>query len=332
MDKKNEEVIKPVSRFSKFVQKIITIKNMIKNYLFASSLKQIRADVATRSVMLDVIIAVLPAAFYGVVIFGWRAAVIIAVSVLSALLSEFIWNKALKKPNSLGDLTAVVTGILLALSLPTTSPFWMAALGSAIAIIIVKQMFGGVGHNIANPAVTAQIVLMVSFPATMTRFYEPFSTVISSATPLIKSTEYSLKELLFGMHTGTIGETSVVMLVIGGLYLIMRHIISPIIPITFIGTVFVFSWALGINPLIAILSGGLLLGAIFMATDYATSPKNNLGKLIFGIGCGIITVVIRQFATLPEGVSYAILFMNLLVPHINSLTTPKSFEKGEDKQ
>ncbi len=304
----------------------------MRDSLTVSSSPHIHLGITTQSVMLDVIIALIPAAVYGTVIFGWRAAVIIAVCVLSAVLSEFIWNKALKKPNSLGDLTAVVTGLLLALNLPSSLPFWMAALGSAVAIIIVKQMFGGLGHNFANPAITARIVLMVSFPAAMTKFFEPFSVTVSSATPLADATEYTLRELLFGMHAGTIGETSVLMLVIGGLYLIMRRVISPIIPVSFIGTVFVFSWVLGVNPVQAIFSGGLLLGAIFMATDYVTSPTFKWGKLIFGVGCGIITVVIRQFASLPEGVSYSILVMNLLVPHINSLTTPKPFGWEADKK
>ena len=304
----------------------------MRNNLTVSSSPHIHSGVTSQSIMLDVIIALLPAAVYGVFIFGWRAAVLIAVCVASAALSEFLWNKALKKPNSLGDLTAVVTGLLLALNLPSSLPVWMAALGSAIAIIVVKQMFGGLGHNFANPAITARIVLMVSFPAAMTKFFEPFSMTVSSATPLASGAEYTLRELFFGMHAGTIGETSVVMLVIGGLYLVMRRVISPIIPVSFIGTVFVFSWVLGANPIQAIFSGGLLLGAIFMATDYVTSPTFNWGKLIFGIGCGIITVVIRQFASLPEGVSYSILVMNLLVPHINSLTMPKPFGWEADKK
>lgn len=297
----------------------------MRNNLTVSSSPHIHSGITSQSIMLDVIIALIPVSIYGVFIFGLRAAVLIAVCVATAVLSEFLWNKALKKPNSLGDLTAVLTGLLLALNLPSSLPFWMAAVGSAVAIIVVKQMFGGLGHNFANPAITARIVLMVSFPAAMTKFYEPFSIVVSSATPLANGAEYTIKELFFGMHGGTIGETSVILLLVGGLYLIMRGVISPIIPASFIGTVFVFSFVLGANPFAAIFSGGLMLGAFFMATDYVTSPTFNWGKLIFGVGCGIITVVIRQFASLPEGVSYSILVMNLLVPHINSLTMPKPF-------
>ena len=304
----------------------------MRDNLTVSSSPHIHSGITAQSIMLDVIIALLPAAVFGTFIFGWRAAVLIVVCVATAVLSEFLWNKALKKPNSLGDLTAVVTGLLLALNLPSSLPFWMAALGSAIAIIIVKQMFGGVGHNFANPAITARIVLMVSFPAAMTKFFEPFSMTVSSATPLANGADYTLREVFFGVHSGSIGETSAVMLILGGLYLVMRRVISPIIPVSFIGTVFVFSLILGVNPITAIFSGGLLIGAIFMATDYVTSPTFNWGKLIFGVGCGIITVVIRQFAALPEGVSYSILVMNLLVPHINNLTVPKPFGWEADKK
>lgn len=297
----------------------------MRNNLTVSSSPHLHSDFSTTGIMLDVIIALIPAAVYGTVIFGLKAALMIAVCIVSAVLSEFIWNKALKKQNSLGDLSAVVTGLLLALNLPSSLPVWMAALGSAIAIIVVKQMFGGIGHNFANPALTARIVLTVSFPAAMTRFLEPFTDTVSSATPLADSVGYSVRELLFGMHGGSIGETSALMLTLGGIYLILRRVISPIIPVSFIGTVFIFSLIIGADPIKAILSGGLILGAFFMATDYVTSPTFKWGKLIFGIGCGVITVVIRNFAALPEGVSYAILVMNLLVPHINTLTGPKPF-------
>ncbi len=297
------------------------------NKLVVSSSPHIQSPDTTSGIMLDVIIALLPATVYGIILFGWRAALLIAVTVAAAVLSEFIWNKALKKENSLGDLSAVVTGLILALNLPSTLPLWMAALGSAIAIIVIKQMFGGLGHNFANPAMTARIVLMVSFPVAMTTFMQPLGNTLTGATPLADPTSYGTMELLFGMHGGAIGEGNVILLAIGGIYLIARRVISPIIPVSFIATVFLMSWALGINPVSAILSGGLFLGAIYMATDYVTSPTFNWGKLIFGVGCGILTVVIRAFASLPEGVSYSILLMNLLVPYINSLTTHKPFFK-----
>lgn len=295
------------------------------NKLTVSSSPHIHSPDTTAGIMLDVIIALMPATIYGIILYGWRAALILAVSIASALLSEFIWNKLLKKENSLGDLSAALTGLLVGLNVPSAMPVWMVALGSAIAIIIVKQMFGGLGHNFANPAMTARIVLMVSFPAAITHYFEPFGSIPAEATPLIDGGAFTIKELLLGMHGGCIGEGNALLLLIGGVYLILRRVISPIIPTSFIGTVFVMSWILGANPVTAILSGGLFLGAIFMATDYVTSPTFNLGKLIFGVGCGIITVVIRLYAALPEGVSYAILLMNLIVPYINDLTRPKPF-------
>lgn len=295
------------------------------NKLIVSSSPHIHSPDTTAGIMLDVIIALMPATVYGIILFGLRAAVILAVSIISALLSEYIWNKLMKKENSLGDLSAALTGLLVGLNVPSTMPVWMVALGSAIAIIIVKQMFGGLGHNFANPAMTARIVLMVSFPAAITNYFEPFGSIVTQSTPLIDGGSFTLKELLLGMHGGCIGEGNAMLLLIGGVYLILRRVISPIIPASFIGTVFIMSWILGANPVTAILSGGLFLGAIFMATDYVTSPTFNWGKLIFGVGCGIITVVIRLYAALPEGVSYAILLMNLVVPYINDFTRPKPF-------
>ncbi|MBQ0084048.1 MAG: RnfABCDGE type electron transport complex subunit D [Clostridiales bacterium] len=296
------------------------------NKLTVTSSPHIHTYDSTSSIMLAVIIALVPAAIYGTIIFGWYAGVIILVSVASSLLFEFLWNRIMKKPNSLGDLSAVVTGLLLALNLPPRVPLYVPVIGSLIAIIVVKQMFGGLGNNFVNPAIAARIVLMVSFPKLMTEFYEPFSEIVSSATPLASGTQ-SLKELFLGMHAGCIGETSVLLLAICGIGLIVTKIIDPIIPFTYIGTVFLLSWAFGMNPLYAVMSGGLMIGAFFMATDYVTSPTFPLGKLIFGIGCGLLTVVIRKFASLPEGVSYSILLMNILVPHIDNLTAIKPFGK-----
>lgn len=300
----------------------------MRSFLNVTSSPHIKHFDTTAGIMIDVIIALLPACIYGCVIFGWSAFFVLLTTVGSAVISEFVWNKLLKKENSLGDFSAVVTGLLLGMNLPSTIPLWMAAIGSAVAIIVVKQMFGGIGHNFANPAITARIVLLVSFPAAMTNFVSPIDGV-TSATPLTYIADPSLapttKQLFFGMHGGCIGETSAFLLLIGGLYLIIRKVISPIIPVCFIGTVAILSAIFKLDLGVSILGGGLMLGAIFMATDYTTSPTTNWGKLIFGIGCGALTFVIRKFAALPEGISYSILIMNILVPYINKATFKKPF-------
>ncbi|MBR7132474.1 MAG: RnfABCDGE type electron transport complex subunit D [Clostridia bacterium] len=301
----------------------------MKEILNVTSSPHIKHTDTTSGIMLDVIIALLPAAAFGCILFGSRALAVLAVTVTVSVLSEFLWNKILKKPSTVGDLSAVVTGLLLGLNLPATVPLWMVAIGAAVAIIVVKQMFGGIGCNFANPAITARIVLLVSFPAAMTVYTEPVSDTVTSATPLtyISATEGvpTVKNLFFGMHSGCIGETSAFLLLVGGAYLVIRKVISPIIPACFVGTVALLNLVSGDNVSVAVLGGGIMLGAIFMATDYTTSPTNPLGKLIFGIGCGLITFVIRKFAALPEGVSYAILIMNILVPYINRLTRRKPF-------
>lgn len=283
----------------------------------------------TSGIMLDVIFALLPATICGIYFFGFHALLIIAVSVASAVVSEYIWCRAIKKEPSLRDLSAIVTGLLLALNLPPTLPLWMAAVGSAIAIIVVKQMFGGLGHNFANPAITARITLMVSFPTAMTTFVDPFSAAdtISTATPLSGSQEVAtdITGLFFGNYPGCIGETSALLLLAGGVYLILRRVITPEIPLAFMASAAGLALILGDDPIRTLLSGGLIIGAIFMATDYVTSPQSRPGKIIFGIGCGLITVIIRHFGNLPEGVSFSILLMNILTPHINRLTTPKPF-------
>lgn len=303
----------------------------MKSILNVTSSPHIKHPETTRGIMLDVIIALLPAAVFGCILFGWRAAVLILTCVATAILSEYIWCLALKKKQTIGDLSAVVTGLLLGMNISSKVPFWMAAIGSAVAIIVIKQMFGGLGCNFANPAITARIVLLVSFPAAMARFAEPVSDTITSATPLTyisdTASQYAptLKNLFFGLHSGCIGETSAFLLIIGGLYLVLRGVISPVTPVCFVGTVALLSFAFGDNVSIAVFGGGLMLGAIFMATDYATTPTTRWGKAIFGIGCGLITFVIRKFAAVPEGVSYAILLMNILVPYINKATLSKPF-------
>ena len=294
-----------------------------------SSSPHITSSENTSGIMLDVIFALLPATVCGIYFFGFHALLIIAVSVASAVVSEYIWCRAIKKEPSLRDLSAIVTGLLHALNLPPTLPLWMAAVGSAVAIIVVKQMFGGIGHNFANPAITARIVLMVSFPTAMTTFVDPFAAVdtVSTATPLSGSQEVAtdIAGLFFGNYPGCIGETSAILLLAGGAYLVLRRVITPHIPLAFMASAAVLALILGDDPIRTLLSGGLMIGAIFMATDYVTSPPNRLGKIIFGIGCGLITVIIRHFGNLPEGVSFSILIMNILTPHITRLTTPKPF-------
>lgn len=298
----------------------------MKEMLNVSSSPHIRHFDTTSGIMADVIFALLPACIWGCIVFGWRAVAVLLTCVIFAALSEFVWNKALKKPNSLWDLSAVVTGLLLGMNLPSTIPLWMAAIGSIAAIIVVKQMFGGLGCNFANPAIAARIILLVSFPSAMTKYNIPLSDTVSSATPLAaKVGSFNLRELFFGMNPGCIGEVSAFLLLVGGVILVIRRVITPVIPVCFIGTVALLSFISGSDPLYAVLSGGLILGAVFMATDYTTSPITVKGKAIFAVGCGIITFIIRKFGSLPEGVSYSILLMNILVPHINRFTLSKPF-------
>ena len=305
----------------------------MKELLTVASSPHIKRPDTTRGIMSDVVIALAPAATYGCILFGLRALAVLITSVSVAVLCEFLWNKALKKPNTIKDMSAVVTGLLLGMNLPPTLPLWQAAIGSAAAIIVVKQMFGGLGHNFANPAIAARIILLVSFPASMTRFTEPVSDAVTSATPLAGTAgTLSFKTLFFGMHAGSIGETSAFLLIVGGLYLVIRRVITPIIPVCFIGTVALLSLISGESVMLSVFGGGLILGAVFMATDYTTSPVTALGKAVFGVGCGVITFVIRKFGSLPEGVSYSILLMNILVPHINrfTLSKPFGFEKVKE--
>ena len=303
----------------------------MKNPLSVESSPHLKHNETTRGIMLDVIIALLPAAVYGCIIFGLRAAAVLFCTVASAVLSEYLWNKILKKPTTIGDLSAVVTGLLLGMNLTSEVPLWIAALGGVVAIIVVKGMFGGIGCNFANPAIAARIVLLVSFPAAMSKYIKPVLHTVSSATPLasldtsLQRAEITFKDMFFGKHSGAIGETCSFLLIIGGLYLISRRVITPTVPLSFIGSVALLSFIFGDDLTIAVFGGGLMLGAVFMATDYTTSPTTEWGKLVFGIGCGVITFVIRHFASLPEGVSYAILLMNILTPYINRVTRRKPF-------
>lgn len=287
--------------------------------LLVTPAPHIRDKDTTQSIMLDVIIALLPALIAAVVIFGVRALIVTAVCVIAAVLSEFLFEKGVKKPVTIQDLSAIVTGMLLAFCLPVDIPLWIAALGSVIAIVVVKQLFGGIGQNFANPAATARVILLIcSFGGAMTTW-----TVdgVSVATPLAEGVATpSLTTLFLGLHGGCLGETCSAALLIGGIYLLIRKIISWHIPVAYLGTVAIISLAGGQDLTLQLLGGGLLLGAFFMATDYTTSPMTNTGKLVYGVGCGILTMMIRLWGATPEGVSYAILLMNILTPHIDKLT------------
>ncbi|MEE1243476.1 RnfABCDGE type electron transport complex subunit D [Frisingicoccus sp.] len=310
--------------------------------LIVSSSPHISSPVKTKNIMLDVIIAMIPALIASVYFFGPRALALVAVTVAACVISEYIARKVMKRDQTIGDLSAVVTGMLLAFNYPATLPFWIAALGGVVAIIVVKQMFGGLGHNFANPAITARVILLTSFALRMTTWVEPYAwktgavDAVSAATPLgmvaSGNTEAlpTYLQMFIGERAGCLGETCIAALLIGGIYLVVKKVISPIIPVCYIATVFVFSAILGADPVMQILSGGLFLGAIFMATDYVTSPITNKGKVIYAIGCGVITVLIRQFASLPEGVSYSILLMNILTPHIENATMPRVFGVGKE--
>lgn len=286
--------------------------------------------------MLNVIIALMPALAVGCYVFGLRALLLAAVCTASCVIFEYVCRRLMKRDNTISDLSAAVTGIILAMNLPVTLPLWMAVIGSFVAIVIVKQLFGGIGQNFANPAITARIVLMVSFPTAMTNWAVPFYykdgiDAVTGPTPLV-SGDASYLDLFLGKVGGCLGETCALALLIGGLYLAARKIISLAAPVSFIGSLALLSFIGGDDPLYAVLSGGVFLGAFFMATDYATTPITNKGKIIFGLGCGIITFVIRHFGSYPEGVSFSILLMNVLTPYIEQLTRNKVFGAKEAEE
>ena len=301
--------------------------------LIVSSSPHIHSRRTTSNIMRDVVIALLPATVASIVLFGFKAALMIAVCVASAILSELIFNIVAKKEQTIGDFSAVITGLLLALNLPAKVELWQCMLGSAFAIIVVKCFFGGLGKNFANPAITGRVFLLIAFSAIAGGSHTVFTPEISAgATPLeiIKSGSEdalpSLLDMLLGNRGGAIGETCAIALIIGFVYLLCRKVISWHIPVVFVGTVFVLSLIVKQDLTIAlyeVLGGGLLIGAIFMATDYVTSPMGRLAKMIFAFGCGLITVFIRFWGAYPEGVSFAILFMNILSPYIEKIRVIK---------
>ncbi|MDO5017831.1 MAG: RnfABCDGE type electron transport complex subunit D [Lagierella massiliensis] len=305
----------------------------LQGKLAVSAIPHIRSSITSSKVMLDVIIALTPALIAGIYFFGIRALLLCLVSVCSCVLSEYAFEKLTKRPITIGDFSAVVTGLLLAFNVPVTMPLYMVIFGGIFAIIITKQLFGGLGANFMNPALAARAALMASWPKEMANFVSPGTDAVSIATPLAGG-EVELMDAFIGNMGGTIGEVSALALLIGGIYLIVRKVISIRIPFTYILTTVVFLFLFGVpaEDLIKhVLIGGLLLGSIFMATDYVTAPVSKKGQIIFAFGCGLITASIRVFGSLPEGVSYSILVMNCATPLIEKLTMPTPFGRGGKK-
>ena len=318
--------------------------------LIATSNPHIRSNETTRSIMLDVIIAMLPALAFAIFNFGLRALTLTAVSVVACIFWEWLYRKLMKKPQSIGDLSCVVTGMLLAFVCPVHMPYWMIIIGDFFAIVVVKQLFGGIGKNFLNPALAGRAVLLASYAGTMTSWVDPAAgkaaiigsnaDVVTTATPLaiMKTGDfaelmatYGVDKMFIGQIPGSLGEVSAVALLIGGAYLIWRKVINWQTPVAYIATVAVLTFLFpkqgtGLEwMLYSVFGGGLFLGAVFMATDDATSPVTKKGQLIFGIGCGLFTVLIRYFGSYNEGVCYSIMVMNLLVALIDKYTKPTRF-------
>ncbi len=304
-----------------------------------SSSPHVRNKITTQSIMFDVAIAMIPASVYGVWQFGMHALLVLIATVVACVLSEYVYEKLMKKPITISDGSAVVTGMILALNMPPQIPLWMPCLGGVFAIIVVKQLYGGLGQNWMNPALAARCFLLISFAGKMTTFTEPFSDAVASATPLaqLKAGEtVDVMAMFVGRIPGTIGEVSVIALLIGAAYLVWRRVISLRIPLTYIATVAVFAAIYsGFDMYYVtahICGGGLIFGAFFMATDYVTSPITPKGQYVFGICLGLLTALFRIFGGSAEGVSYAIIFCNILTPLIEKYTLPTAFGKKGGKK
>ena len=309
--------------------------------LVVSTSPHLHSGASTQRIMLDVLIALAPATVASVVLFGLKALVMIIFSVGTAVLSEYLFNLIVKKRQTISDFSACVTGLLLALSLPATTPIWQIVVGAVFAIVVVKCLFGGLGCNFANPAVTARVMMLIAFkeagggvvpsPDKWASF-----DLVTGATPLSVigkegATVPSLFDMLLGLRGGAIGEGCIIALLLGFAYLVARRVIKWYVPVTYAGLTFLLSFAFSGNITVAtyhLLGGGLILAAVFMITDYVTTPINSLGKVVFAAGCALITVLIRFFGTLPEGVSYAILLMNILSPYIEKLCARKPLGAG----
>lgn len=305
------------------------------NLFKISAAPHVRSDMTTQKIMFFVIAALIPSAVAAVVHFGWRALFLMLFCMAFCTACEALCRIVMKREQTISDGSAALTGLLLAMNLPVTLPLWEAALGCIAAIVLVKQLFGGLGQNFANPAITARVILMVSVASDMTSWVSPRVwgqamdyDAVSSATPLASGTA-SLPDLFWGSVPGCLGETCAAAILLGGFFLIFMGIISPVTPFSFIGTfalsVFIATGGNLYMTVYQVLSGGLLLGAFFMATDYVTTPVTRSGKLVFGIGCGLLTFLIRSFGGYPEGVSLAILLMNILTPYIDKFTMTRPF-------
>ncbi len=311
---------------------------MSDKLLTVSSSPHVRGKQTTRSIMTDVLIALLPAAVLSVIFFGSKSIMLILVCIATCMLSEFVVEKITKREVTVKDMSAAVTGMLLALNLPINAPWWVAMIGSAFAIVVAKQLFGGIGHNFVNPALVARALLVASWPTLMTGAAYLPADAIASATPLgivkegLSEALPTIMQMFVGGpgKYGCIGEISALALIIGGIYLILRKVISYRIPVFYIGTVAVFCLIAGKDIPFNLFAGGLMLGAIFMATDYTTSPSTPLGEIIYAIGCGLITCIIRFYGGYPEGVSYSILLMNVATPLIDKYIRAKKY--GEVKK
>lgn len=290
------------------------------NKLIVTAAPHITSPDSTQKIMGRVCLALAPTLIASVIIFGFNSLILTAVTVAACVFFEWAYCKLMHREVTIEDLSAVVTGLLLAFNLPATLPWWMAIVGAFIAIVIIKQLFGGLGYNFANPAIVARIALAVGFGAKMSAY--PMGggvDALASATPLAVSSELGSANyvtLLLGTHGGVLGETCAITILIGGIYLIATKVISPVLPVTYLASVAVLSLCFGMDPIVQLLSGGLMLGAFFMATDYVTSPTTDKGKLIAGIFLGVVTMLIRKFGNMNEGVSFAILLMNLITPYI----------------
>jgi len=304
--------------------------------LTVASSPHIRGDFRTSRIMLDVVIALLPALGVGIFIFGWRALAVALLCILCAIATEWLYCLIAKKRNTVADGSAVVTGLLLSMTLPHTVPYWLAAIGSVFAILVIKLLCGGLGQNIFNPALAARALMLLVFPVGMVRYEALGVDGVTAATPLHHMVmpalpEESILDMFLGNCPGSIGEISALALLIGGVYLLVRKVISVKIPAAYLGTVALLTLIFHKTDapvqwmLYSLFSGGLMLGAIFMATDYSTSPATPVGQIVYGIGCGILTVLFRYFGLFPEGVTYAILLMNALVWLIDRYTPIRRF-------